>query len=175
MRRLSISRRRCLEVGGMAAASLIPLQLLSSDNPGCAPPIPNGQPANSGPCPYPIPWLDKNRNHNQMPKPNVELSRIFHFKGKLARCARFTGKCIAVVGTGVIGASWASYYLSRCFDVIATDPESLRQRIWCPNLRPPADLTREMPLDSGPHYNLIFRYQYEGAGHVQRPTETETS
>ena len=29
---------------------------------------------------------------------------------------------IAVVGTGVIGASWASYYLSRGFDVIATDP-----------------------------------------------------
>jgi 3-hydroxyacyl-CoA dehydrogenase len=29
---------------------------------------------------------------------------------------------IAVVGTGVIGASWAAYYLSRGFDVIATDP-----------------------------------------------------
>ena len=29
---------------------------------------------------------------------------------------------IAVVGTGVIGASWAAYYLSRGFDVDATDP-----------------------------------------------------
>src|ERR1700739_2395920 len=29
---------------------------------------------------------------------------------------------IAVVGTGVIGASWATYYLSRGFDVVATDP-----------------------------------------------------
>jgi 3-hydroxyacyl-CoA dehydrogenase len=29
---------------------------------------------------------------------------------------------IAVVGTGVIGASWAAYYLSRGFDVAATDP-----------------------------------------------------
>src|SRR5256886_3161798 len=29
---------------------------------------------------------------------------------------------IAIVGTGVIGASWASYYLSRGFDVVATDP-----------------------------------------------------
>jgi 3-hydroxyacyl-CoA dehydrogenase len=29
---------------------------------------------------------------------------------------------IAVVGTGVIGASWASYYLSRGYDVVATDP-----------------------------------------------------
>jgi carnitine 3-dehydrogenase len=29
---------------------------------------------------------------------------------------------IGVVGTGVIGASWAAYYLSRGFDVSATDP-----------------------------------------------------
>ena len=29
---------------------------------------------------------------------------------------------IAVVGTGVIGASWAAYYLARGFDVVATDP-----------------------------------------------------
>jgi 3-hydroxyacyl-CoA dehydrogenase len=29
---------------------------------------------------------------------------------------------IAVVGTGVIGASWAAYYLSRGFHVVATDP-----------------------------------------------------
>jgi len=31
-------------------------------------------------------------------------------------------KNIVIVGTGVIGASWAAYYLSRGFDVIATDP-----------------------------------------------------
>jgi 3-hydroxyacyl-CoA dehydrogenase len=29
---------------------------------------------------------------------------------------------VAVVGTGVIGASWATHYLSRGFDVVATDP-----------------------------------------------------
>ena len=29
---------------------------------------------------------------------------------------------IAIVGTGVIGASWAAHYLARGFDVIATDP-----------------------------------------------------
>jgi len=29
---------------------------------------------------------------------------------------------IAIVGTGVIGASWAAYYLSRGYDVVATDP-----------------------------------------------------
>jgi 3-hydroxyacyl-CoA dehydrogenase len=29
---------------------------------------------------------------------------------------------IAIVGTGVIGASWAAYYLARGFDVVANDP-----------------------------------------------------
>jgi 3-hydroxyacyl-CoA dehydrogenase len=29
---------------------------------------------------------------------------------------------VAIVGTGVIGASWAAYYLSRGLDVVATDP-----------------------------------------------------
>ncbi|MGA3239719.1 MAG: 3-hydroxyacyl-CoA dehydrogenase NAD-binding domain-containing protein [Bryobacteraceae bacterium] len=29
---------------------------------------------------------------------------------------------IAIVGTGVIGAGWAAYYLARGFDVVATDP-----------------------------------------------------
>jgi carnitine 3-dehydrogenase len=33
-----------------------------------------------------------------------------------------TIKRIAIVGTGVIGASWASYYLAHGFDVVATDP-----------------------------------------------------
>ena len=31
---------------------------------------------------------------------------------------------IAIVGTGVIGASWAAQYLARGFDVIATNPDS---------------------------------------------------
>src|SRR6185312_17361833 len=31
-------------------------------------------------------------------------------------------KRIAIVGTGVIGASWAAEYLARGFDVITTDP-----------------------------------------------------
>jgi len=29
---------------------------------------------------------------------------------------------IAIVGTGVIGGSWAAQYLARGFDVVATDP-----------------------------------------------------
>ena len=41
---------------------------------------------------------------------------------------------IAIVGTGVIGASWAAHYLARGFDVVATDPapnaeENLRKYI----------------------------------------------
>jgi carnitine 3-dehydrogenase len=31
-------------------------------------------------------------------------------------------RCVVVVGTGVIGASWAAQYLARGLDVIATDP-----------------------------------------------------
>src|SRR5258705_2573212 len=31
-------------------------------------------------------------------------------------------KNVAIVGTGVIGASWTAYYLSRGFSVVATDP-----------------------------------------------------
>ena len=31
---------------------------------------------------------------------------------------------IAIVGTGVIGASWAAYYLSRGSDVVATNPSA---------------------------------------------------
>src|SRR5882757_8186514 len=29
---------------------------------------------------------------------------------------------VAIVGTGTIGASWATHYLARGFDVVATDP-----------------------------------------------------
>jgi len=47
----------------------------------CAPSVPqNHEPSNGGP--YPIPWLDKNGNHDQSPMPNVELSNIFSLQGK---------------------------------------------------------------------------------------------
>jgi hypothetical protein len=59
---------------------------------GCSPSIPqNHEPSNGGACPYPIPWLDKNGNHNQPAGPNVELSSIYHFRGKLGRCSGFHG------------------------------------------------------------------------------------
>jgi hypothetical protein len=92
---LQVNRRRLLQLGisTAAAASLSGVLLNAQSAPeSCAPPIPqNHAPSNGGACPFPIPWLDKNGNHNQMPKDNIELSNIFHFKGKLARCAGFTG------------------------------------------------------------------------------------
>jgi hypothetical protein len=92
---LKLNRRRLLKLGvaSIAAASL-PGRLLhaQSAQQSCSPPIPQSHaPSNGGPCPYPIPWLDKNGNHNQSPMPNVELSNIYHFKGKLARCNGFHG------------------------------------------------------------------------------------
>jgi hypothetical protein len=87
-----IRRRRFLQLGAAAAGfttmSTLAPSLSASEN--CSPPIPSG-PFNGSTCPFPIPWLDKNGNHNQAPKANVELSNIFHFKGKVARCAGFTG------------------------------------------------------------------------------------
>ncbi len=92
MQEFRIPRRRWLQIGGAAGlASLLPQGVFAVDRSGCAPPIPKSGVANGGPCPYPIPWLDKNGNHNQMPKPDVELSNIFHFQGKLGRCAGFHG------------------------------------------------------------------------------------
>ena len=92
---LELSRRRWLELGITSAfAAWLPAKRLNAQSapPSCTPPIPqNHEPSNGGPCPYPIPWLDKNGNHNQAAMPNVELSSIYHFKGKLARCNGFHG------------------------------------------------------------------------------------
>ncbi len=90
-----LDRRRLLQLGlaSAAAVSVSSLNLHAQSAPqSCAPPIPpmHGL-SNGGSCPYPIPWLDKNGNHNQMPADNVELSNIYHFNGKLGRCAGFHG------------------------------------------------------------------------------------
>jgi hypothetical protein len=89
------NRRRWLGLGVTSAlAAWLPGTRLDAQSApqSCAPPIPqNHEPSNGGPCPYPIPWLDKNGNHNQAAMPNVELSSIYHFKGKLARCIGFHG------------------------------------------------------------------------------------
>lgn len=60
---------------------------------------------------------------------------------------------IGIVGTGVIGASWAAYYLSRGYDVSATDPapeaenklRALVESVWEPLSR--MGLTKDASLD----------------------------
>ena len=93
------NRRSWLKMGvaSAAAAWLSGARLdVQTAQQSCAPRIPqNHEPSNGASCPYPIPWLDKNGNHNQSPMPHVELSNIYHFKGKLARCNGFHG-----MGTG---------------------------------------------------------------------------
>jgi hypothetical protein len=91
---LGLNRRRLLKLGFVSAvAASLPSEVQAQSPPrACAPPIPQKHaPSNGGSCPYPIPWLDKNGNHNQSPMPNVELSNIYHFKGNLARCNGFHG------------------------------------------------------------------------------------
>ena len=90
-----LNRRRWLRlsVGSMLGMKLTGTPLNAQSVPlSCAPSIPqNHEPSNGGTCPYPIPWLDKNGNHNQPAAPNVELSSIYHFNGRLARCSGFHG------------------------------------------------------------------------------------
>jgi hypothetical protein len=89
-----LNRRSLLKLGlaSAVATSLTSVLHAQSTPTSCAPPIPqNHGVSNGGSCPFPIPWLDKNGNHNQSPMDNVDLSNIFHFNGKLARCAGFHG------------------------------------------------------------------------------------
>ena len=92
---VALDRRSLLKMGAASVLfSSVPGIMLHGDSAAqnCAPPIPkNHEPSNGGSCPYPIPWLDKNGNHNQPAGPNVELSSIYHFKGKLGRCSGFHG------------------------------------------------------------------------------------
>jgi hypothetical protein len=41
--------------------------------------------------PFPIPWLDTNGSHNQMPGIKQEPSHVYHFKGLVIRCNGFVG------------------------------------------------------------------------------------
>lgn len=74
-------------VSAASASLLIPGQI----NAGTGRPRPRLQTYNGGTQPYPIPWLDKNGSHNQPAGPHLEPSHIYHFKGRVARCADFTG------------------------------------------------------------------------------------
>jgi hypothetical protein len=84
------TRRSFLKTTLIAAAGSS-LLLLSDSTAAANKSQPRLHTYNGSTDPYPIPWLDKNGNHNQPAGPNLEPSHIFHFKGRVARCADFTG------------------------------------------------------------------------------------
>src|SRR5438046_9476605 len=63
---------------------------------------------------------------------------------------------IAIVGTGVIGASWAAEYLARGFDVITTDPG--------PNAE--ANLRKYIDEVEGPDEHRPFQRRVSRSPHV---------
>lgn len=84
----AISRRRALASGvGVALTGFLDRRSAGADEPPANQPIVS----NGGNEPFPIPWLDKNGNHNQPAGPDLEPSHVYHFKGRAARCAGFTG------------------------------------------------------------------------------------
>ncbi len=85
----SLSRRHFL-MSGAALAATSAFDLKRSD----AEEGPSGRESfvyDGSTDPYPIPWLDKNGSHNQPAGLDKEPSHIYHFKGKVARCADFSG------------------------------------------------------------------------------------
>lgn len=81
------TRRRFLQVGVAGAATLGAVPLMGHLTADAAGAVDNVEP-------YPIPWLDKNLHHNQVPVPGgppTELSHIYHFKGQVGR-ALFRGQ-----------------------------------------------------------------------------------
>jgi hypothetical protein len=89
--RLSCTRRNFLTTLSIASAGAASL-LLSHDVAADTKQSPSKLRTNNGGTdPYPIPWLDKNGSHNQPAGPQLEPSHVYHFKGRVARCADFVG------------------------------------------------------------------------------------
>jgi len=79
----SYTRRSFLGTS-LSIASVGAVSLLFSNNVAADSKLPHSklQTYNGGTEPYPIPWLDKNGNHNQPAGPQLEPSHIYHFKGE---------------------------------------------------------------------------------------------
>jgi len=97
---LSPTRRQFLRVGAGLAAVGAAAAWLPAEVPGGV----RRATADAGAVgnfePYPIPWLDDNLHHNQVPEagaPPVDLSHIFNFKGQIGR-ALLAGKGTASDG-----------------------------------------------------------------------------
>ena len=86
--RSGYTRRRFVSTIGIAsgASLLLPREAATDE-----PPESKLRTYNGSTDPYPIPWLDKNGSHNQPAGPQLEPSHIYHFKGKVGRCADFVG------------------------------------------------------------------------------------
>ena len=77
-----------LTIASAGAASILLPNGIAAEN---KPPQSKLLTYNGSTDPYPIPWLDKNGSHNQPAGPQLEPSHIYHFKGRIARCAGFVG------------------------------------------------------------------------------------
>jgi hypothetical protein len=93
----SLSRRRFLGAGAAAGALLLPGSGIAAEHARSTRTTARVEP-DGPPDPFPIPWLDKNGSHNQPAGPDLEPSHIYHFKGRVARSAGFSG-----VGTDETG------------------------------------------------------------------------
>lgn len=97
---LSSTRRQFLRAGAGLAAAGAAAAWLPVGVPGGVRRAAADAGATDNFQPYPIPWLDDNLHHNQVPEPDapsVELSHIFNFKGRVGR-ALLTGKGTASDG-----------------------------------------------------------------------------
>lgn len=85
---MEFTRSSFVRTGIGAATGLVAARPESSQRDAASP----GEPIVDGTDdPFPIPWLDRNGSHNQVPAPGQEPSHLFHFQGNLARCNDFTG------------------------------------------------------------------------------------
>lgn len=76
---------------GVAAAGAASLLLSDEAAAGSKPPQSERRTYNGSTDPYPLPWLDKFGDHHQPAGPKLDPSDIFHFKGRIVRCANFVG------------------------------------------------------------------------------------
>ena len=94
------NRRSFLRALGLGAVAVAPLKTLAAAKSrgraaGAAVLL---APVGGDDEPYPIPWLDKNGSHNEPGGPDHEPSSIYHFKGRIARAADFTGSGVDGAG-----------------------------------------------------------------------------
>jgi 3-hydroxyacyl-CoA dehydrogenase len=75
---------------------------------------------------------------------------------------------IAVVGTGVIGASWSAQYLARGFDVVAADPAPNAEA----NLRKYVDdawkVLTSIGLSPGASRDRLIAHCANGSGRIRQ-------